>query len=73
MHLIDIVFHHIECRDTPFLTPQTISSEIIIAINSMLNLDFIKKYENQYSIESAKEELYTKDEEYTQILKIRKY
>jgi hypothetical protein len=69
MHLIDIVFHHIECRDTPFLTPQTISSEIIIAINSMLNLDFIKKYENQYSIESAKEELYTKDEEYTQILK----
>ena len=69
MHIIDIVFHHLECRDTPFLTPQTISSEIIIAINSMLNLDYIKKYENQYSIESAKEEIYSKDDEYTQIIK----
>jgi hypothetical protein len=69
MHIIDIVFHHLECRDTPFLTPQTISSEIIIAINSMLNLDYIKKYENQYSIESAKEEIYSKDDEYTQNIK----
>ena len=69
MHIIDIVFHHLECRDTPFLTPQTISSEIIIAINSMLNLDYIKKYENQYSIESAKEEIYSKDDEYVQNIK----
>ena len=69
MHLIDIIFHHLECRDTPFLNPNTISSEIIIAINSMLNLDYIKKYENQYSIESAKEEIYSKDDEFNQVLK----
>ena len=69
MHIIDIVFHHLDCRDTPFLTPQTISSEIIIAMNSMLNLDCVKKYENQYSIQSAKEEIYSKDDEYTQNLK----
>ena len=69
MNIIDIVFHHIDCRDTPFLNPITISSEIIIAINSMLNLDFIKKYNNQYSIESAKEEIYSKDDDYSQILK----
>ena len=47
MHLIDVVFHHLECKDTPFLTPQTISSEIIIAMNCLLNLDLIKKYDNQ--------------------------
>lgn len=69
MHIIDIIFHHLECRDTPFLNPSTISSEIIIAINSMLNLDYIKKYENQYSIESAKEEIYSKEDELTLILK----
>ena len=69
MHIIDLVFHHLECNDTPFLTPETISSEIIIAINSMFNLDYIKKYDNQYSIESAKEEIYSKDDEYFQILK----
>ena len=69
MHLIDVVFHHLECKDTPFLTPQTISSEIIIAMNCLLNLDLIKKYDNQYSIESAKEEIYSKDEEYIQIIR----
>ena len=69
MHIIDTVFHHLECRDTPLLTPETISSEIIIAINSLLNLDYIKKYDNQYSVESAKEEIYSKDDEYIQILK----
>ena len=69
MNIIDIVFHHLECRDTPLLTPETISSEIIIAINSLLNLDCIKKYDNQYSVESAKEEIYSKDDEYIQILK----
>ena len=69
MNILDTVFHHLECRDTPFLTPETISSEIIIAINSMMNLDYIKKYDNQYAIETAKEEIYSKDDEYTQILK----
>ena len=69
MNILDTVFHHLECRDTPFLTPETISSEIIIAMNSMMNLDYIKKYDNQYAIETAKEEIYSKDDEYIQIVK----
>ena len=46
------------------------STEIIIAVHSMLNLDNIKQYENQYSIESCKQILYSKDDEiFPQILK----
>ena len=69
MSILDKVFHHLNCRDTPMLSPQTLSSEVIIAIHSMLNLEQIKKYENQYSMESCKKVLYSKDEQFTQILK----
>ena len=63
MHIIDVVFHHLECRDTSLFTPQTISSEIILATNNMLNIDYIKKYKNQYSIGTAKEKIYSKEDE----------
>ena len=63
MHLLDKVFHHLNCRDTPLLNVESLSIEIIIAINAILNLDLIKKYENQYSIESCKKELFSKDDE----------
>jgi len=69
MNTLDKIFHHLNCRDTPMLNPQTLSSEVIIAIHSMLNLEQIKKYENQYSIESCKKVLYSKDEQFAQILK----
>ena len=69
MSILDKIFHHLNCRDTPMLNPQTLSSEVIIAIHSMLNLDQIKKYENQYSLESCKKELYSKDDQFAQILK----
>jgi len=69
MTVLDKIFHHLNCRDIPMLNTQTLSSEIIIAIHSMLNLDQIKKYENQYSLESCKKILYAKDEQFTQILK----
>ena len=63
LHLTDKIFHHLNCRDNPNLTLETLSTEIIIAINSMLNLDVIKQYECQYSIENCKKELYSKDDD----------
>ena len=69
MHIQDVIFHHLNCRDTPILNNGTISPEVIIAIHGMLNLDYIKQYENQYSIENSKKELYSKDEEFIEILK----
>ena len=70
IHLLDKIFHHLNCRDTHLLNIESLSTEIIIAIHSMLNLDYIKQYENQYSLESCKKELFSKDEELLpQILK----
>ena len=63
LNLTDKIFHHLNCRDNPQLTLESLSTEIIIAIHSILNVDMIKQYENQYSIESCKKELYSKDDE----------
>ena len=70
MHLLDKIFHHLNCKDNPSLNLESLSTEVIIAVHSMLNLEYIKKYENQYSIEGCKEKLYSKDEEiFQQLLK----
>ena len=70
LHLIDKIFHHLNCKDNPLINIESLSTEIIIAVHSMLNLDNIKQYENQYSIESCKQILYSKDDEiFPQILK----
>ena len=68
MYIMDKMFHHFNCKDTPMLNIGTLSTEVIIAINGMLNSDYIKKYNNNYSIEISKKELYS-DEEFPQILK----
>jgi hypothetical protein len=64
---MDKIFHHFNCKDIPMLNIGTLSTEVIIAINGLLS-NYIKKYENQYSIENCKKELYS-DEECPQILK----
>ena len=70
LHLTDKVFHHLNCRDNPLEKIEYLSTEIIIAIHSMLNLDNVKQYESQFSIESCKIELYSQDDElFPQILK----
>ena len=68
MHLMDKVFHHINCKDTPLLNTESLSVEVIIAVHSMLNMDIIKIYENQYSVESCKMELYSKGDEILSVL-----
>ena len=70
MHLLDQTFYHFNCKDNSSLNINTLSSEVIIAIHSCLYSQNIKKYDNQYYIDSCKKELYSKDEEsYNQILK----
>ena len=43
LHLTDKVFHHLNCRDNPLEKIEYLSTEIIIAIHSMLNLDNVKQ------------------------------
>ena len=68
MHLMDKVFHHINCKDTPFINIESLSVEVIIAAHSMLNMDIIHIYENQYPIESCKKELYSKSDDILSVL-----
>ena len=63
IHLLDKIYHHLNCRDTHSLNLESLSTEIIISVHSMLNLDYIKQYENQYSLETCKKELFSKDDE----------
>jgi hypothetical protein len=73
MHLLDKIFHHLNCKDNPLLTLESLSVEIIIGVHAMLNLDFIKQYDNQYSINNCKIILYSKDDDsFPQILKSTK-
>ena len=70
MHLLDQTFYHFNCKDNAAINIDTLSSEIIIAVHSCLYIQNIKKYDNQYYIDSCKKELFSKDEEsYNQSLK----
>ena len=69
MHLLDQTFYHFNCKDNASINIETLSSEIIIAVHSCLYLQNIKKYDNQYYIDSCKKELFSKDDEsYKQLL-----
>ena len=73
MHLLDQTFYHFNCKDFVNLEIGDLSTEIIIAMNSVVNMQNIKKYNNQYSIESSKKELYLIDDDsFQQILKSSK-
>ena len=70
MHLLDHTFYHFNCKDNSTININYISTEIIMAIQSCLYYQNIKKYDNQYYIDSCKKELFSKDEDsYNQILK----
>ena len=70
MHLLDQTFYHFNCKDNASINIDTLSSEIIIAVHSCLYIQNIKKYDNQYYIDSCKKELFSKDDEsYNQSLK----
>ena len=70
MHLLDQTFYHFNCKDNSLINIDTISSDVIMAMNSYLYIQNIKKYDKQYYIDTCKKELFSKDEEsYNQILK----
>ena len=70
MHLLDQTFYHFNCKDNSELNIESLSSEVIMAIHSYLYIQNIKKYDNQYYIDSCKKELFSKDEEsFYQILR----
>ena len=63
MNILDQTFYHYNCNDITNIDQNLLSFEIIISMNSMISNQNIKKYNNQYSIESAKKELYKIDDE----------
>ena len=70
MHLLDQTFYHFNCKDNSSINIDTLSTEVIMAMNSYLYIQNIKKYDNQYYIDTCKKELFSKDEEsYNQILR----
>ena len=70
MHLLDQTFYHFNCRDNAAINIDTLSTDVIIAVHSCLYIQNIKKYENQYYIDSCKKELFSKDDEsYNQAIK----
>ena len=70
MHLLDQTFYHFNCRDNAAINIDTLSTDVIIAVHSCLYIQNIKKYENQYYIDSCKKELFSKDDEsYNQAMK----
>ena len=63
MNILDQTFYHYNCNDITNIDQNLLSFEIIISMNSLISNNDIKKYNNQYSIESAKKELYKIDDE----------
>ena len=73
MHLLDQTFYHFNCKDISNIDLENLSTEVIIASHSIVNMQNIKKYNNQYSVESSKKELYMiTDDSFQQILKSSK-
>ena len=70
MHLLDQTFYHFNCKDNISFNINNLSSELIIAIHTILTDQNIKTYENQYYIDSCKKELFSKDDDqFNQIVK----
>ena len=61
--LLDQMFYHFVSKDLSSLNVKNLSTEVILALNSIIiNNQSNKNYTNQYSIESCKKELYSIDE-----------
>ena len=61
--LLDQMFYHFVSKDLSSLNVKNLSTEVILALNSIIiNNQSNKNYTNQYSIETCKKELYSIDE-----------
>lgn len=73
MNLLDQTFLHFNCKEISHLDVKDLSDIVILALNSVVNLQSIKKYTNQYSIDVSKKELFMIDDNtFTTLLKTSK-
>lgn len=68
MNLLDQTYFHFNCKDLTHLDIKDLSDIVILSMNSVVNMQSIKKYNNQYSIEVSKKELYLIDDNSFQLL-----
>ena len=61
-------FYHFNCRDISHLDVKDLSDVVVHAMNTVVNLQTVKKYNNQYSKEVSKKELYLIDDATFQII-----
>jgi hypothetical protein len=66
--MLDQTFYHFNCRDVSHMDVKDLSDVIVHAMNTVVNLQTVKKYNNQYSKEVSKKELYMIDDTTFQII-----
>ncbi len=68
MNLLDQTFFHFNSKDTSNIDVKELSDIVIFAMNSVVNMQNIKKYINQYTVDVSKKELYLIDDNSFQML-----
>lgn len=58
MRLLDDTYFNFNKRENYYLETKDLSDIVVLAKSSVVNLQIVKKYKNQYSIDVAKKELY---------------
>lgn len=66
--MLDQTFYHFNCRDISYMEVKDLSDVVVHAMNTVVNLQTVKKYDNQYSKEVSKKELYMIDDTTFQII-----
>jgi hypothetical protein len=66
--MLDQTFYHFNCRDISYMEVKDLSDVVVHAMNTVVNLQTVKKYNNQYSKEVSKKELYMIDDTTFQII-----
>jgi len=67
-NLLEQTFYHFNCKEITHTDIKDLSDIVILAMNSVVNLQNVKKYNNQYSIDVSKKELYLVDDNCFQTL-----
>jgi hypothetical protein len=70
MNLLEQTYYHYNTKELSHMELKDLSDIVVLAMNSVVNMQNIKKYVNQYSTEVSKKELYMIDDNsFQQILK----
>jgi len=68
MNLLDQTFFHFNSKDSINMDVKDLSDIVILAMNSVVNMQNVKKYNNQYPVDVSKKELYLIDDNSFQLL-----